>query len=94
MPTETPTEDQATVTLPAGTIVRLMLIQPVNSANAKVGDELVGDLVVIPRKSTASGTVTELQPPRCKKNPGALQSRQKACNSSTTRRWPGAVCGP
>jgi hypothetical protein len=66
-PTEPLTEEQATVTLPAGTIVRLMLVQPINSANAKVGD-----LVVIPRKSTASGTVTELQPPRRKEKPGSI----------------------
>jgi hypothetical protein len=69
----------------------LMLIQPVNSANAKVGDELVGDLVVIPRKSTASGTVTELQPPRCKKKPGSItiQAESVQLINNETVAWRG-----
>ena len=76
-----PTSEEATVAIPAGTLVRLMLIQPVNSQRAKVGDKLefqvledvkVGDLIVIPRKSAASGTVTELQSPRRKEKPGRI----------------------
>ncbi len=77
----TPTSEEGTIAIPEGTIVRMMLIQPVNSQHAKVGDRLefqvledvkVAGLVVVPRKSAASGIVTELQPPRRKENPGRI----------------------
>jgi hypothetical protein len=86
-PPQTSMEEQASVTLPAGTIVRLMLMQPINSANAKVGDALdfrviedikAGDLVVIPRKSAATGLVTELQPPQRRGKPGRITIRAES----------------
>jgi hypothetical protein len=71
----------ATVVLPEGTPVRLMLIAPVNSMTASVGDKVefrvledvkATDLVVIPRKAVASGVVTELAPPRRRQRPGRI----------------------
>ena len=76
-----PPSETTTVALPEGTTVRLVLIQPVNSQTAKVGDKLefqvlegvkVEGLFVIPRKSAASGIVTELQAPRRKGKPGRI----------------------
>jgi len=76
----------ATVELPEGTLVRLMVIVPVNSKTASVGgkvefrvleDVKVGDLVVIPRKALASGVVTELIPPRRRSRPGRITVKAK-----------------
>jgi hypothetical protein len=75
------TVEEGPVVLPEGTVVRLMLMQPVNSQKAKVGDKLefrvledvkAGDLVVIPRKSAASGVVTELKAPGRRQRPGQI----------------------
>ena len=77
----TPASETTTVALQEDTTVRLVLIRPVNSQTAKVGDKLefqvledvkVGGLVVIPRKSSASGVVTELQAPRRKGKAGRI----------------------
>ena len=76
-----PASETTTVVLPEGTTIRLMLIQPVNSRTAKVGDKLefqvledvkVAALVIIPRKSPASAVVTELQAPRRRGKPGRI----------------------
>jgi hypothetical protein len=75
------TAQDATVELPEGTLVRLMLIVPVNSKTASVGDKVefrvledvkAGDLVVIPRKALASGVMTDVIPPRRKSLPGRI----------------------
>ena len=82
----TPTEvaQDSKVELPQGTLVRLVLIKPVDSKTAKVGDKLefrvledvkVGDLVVIPRKSAASAIVAGLSPPKRKNVPGRITIR-------------------
>ena len=77
----TPTSEQSIVSLPEGTVVRLMLVQPVNSQTAKVGDKLkfqvledvkAGGLVVIPRRSAASAEVIGLQAPRRRGKPGSI----------------------
>jgi len=75
------TAHDATVELPEGTLVRLMLMVPVNSKTASVGDKVefrvledvkAGDLVVIPRKALASGVMTEVIPPRRRSRPGRI----------------------
>ncbi len=96
------TAQDATVELPEGTLVRLMLIVPVNSKTASVGDKVefrvledvrAGNLVVIPRKALASGVVTEVIPPRRRSRPGRSLSRPKRFRSLTTKRSPCAACG-
>jgi hypothetical protein len=71
----------ATVTLPEGTLVRFMLVAPVDSKTARVGDKVefrvledvkVGDLVAIPRGAPASGVVSELIAPRRRERPGRI----------------------